>query len=115
MLRAQLGYMLWSAAFSPDGSRIVKIYVGNLSFQTTDSDLNDLFAQFGEAESVNIITDALSEFSPWRNQRTLTMYWAMLRSPRPFVPYVSQRRKLRQSNPLQAAYASRRHRFRANR
>ena len=34
-----------------------KIYVGNLSFQTTDSDLNDLFAQFGELESVSIITD----------------------------------------------------------
>jgi cold-inducible RNA-binding protein len=34
-----------------------KIYVGNLSFQTTDSDLNDLFAQFGEVESVSIITD----------------------------------------------------------
>ena len=34
-----------------------KIFVGNLSFQTTDSDLNDLFAQFGEVESVSIITD----------------------------------------------------------
>jgi RNA recognition motif-containing protein len=34
-----------------------KIFVGNLSFQTTDSDLNDLFAQFGEVESATIITD----------------------------------------------------------
>src|SRR5437763_16849872 len=34
-----------------------KIFVGNLSFQTTESDLNDLFAQFGEVESVSIITD----------------------------------------------------------
>src|SRR5438105_7155348 len=34
-----------------------KIYVGNLSFQTTENDLNDLFAQFGEVESVSIITD----------------------------------------------------------
>src|SRR6476646_1472580 len=34
-----------------------KIFVGNLSFQTTDSDLNDLFAPFGEVESVSIITD----------------------------------------------------------
>jgi cold-inducible RNA-binding protein len=34
-----------------------KIFVGNLSFQTTDSDLNDLFAQFGEVESASIITD----------------------------------------------------------
>ena len=34
-----------------------KVFVGNLSFQTTDADLNDLFAQFGEVESVSIITD----------------------------------------------------------
>jgi cold-inducible RNA-binding protein len=34
-----------------------KVFVGNLSFQTTDSDLSDLFAQFGEVESVSIITD----------------------------------------------------------
>jgi RNA recognition motif-containing protein len=34
-----------------------KLYVGNLSFQTTESDLNTLFAQAGEVESVRIITD----------------------------------------------------------
>ena len=34
-----------------------KIYVGNLSFQTTETDLNDLFATFGPVESVSIITD----------------------------------------------------------
>ena len=34
-----------------------KVYVGNLSFQTTDTELNDLFAPFGEVESVSIITD----------------------------------------------------------
>jgi RNA recognition motif-containing protein len=34
-----------------------KIFVGNLSFQTTENDLNDLFAQFGGVESVSIITD----------------------------------------------------------
>src|SRR2546426_944056 len=34
-----------------------KIFVGNLSFQTSENDLNDLFAQFGEVESVSIITD----------------------------------------------------------
>ena len=34
-----------------------KVFVGNLSFQTTDADLNDLFSQFGEVESVSIITD----------------------------------------------------------
>src|SRR5947208_16280162 len=34
-----------------------KIFVGNLSFQTSENDLNDLFTQFGEVESVSIITD----------------------------------------------------------
>jgi cold-inducible RNA-binding protein len=34
-----------------------KLYVGNLSFQTTEADLDALFAQMGEAESVRIITD----------------------------------------------------------
>src|SRR5438552_3554462 len=34
-----------------------KIFVGNLSFQTSENDLNDLFTQFGEVESVKIITD----------------------------------------------------------
>ena len=34
-----------------------KMYVGNLSFQTTEGDLDNLFAQVGEVESVRIITD----------------------------------------------------------
>jgi RNA recognition motif-containing protein len=34
-----------------------KLYVGNLSFQTTENDLDALFAQVGEVESVRIITD----------------------------------------------------------
>ena len=34
-----------------------KMYVGNLSFQTTEGDLDNLFAQAGEIESVRIITD----------------------------------------------------------
>ena len=34
-----------------------KIFVGNLSFQTSENDLTDLFTQFGEVESVSIITD----------------------------------------------------------
>ena len=34
-----------------------RIYVGNLSFQTTENDLTDLFEQTGEVESVSIITD----------------------------------------------------------
>lgn len=35
----------------------IKIYVGNLSFNTSETELNDLFAQFGEVGSTKIITD----------------------------------------------------------
>ena len=35
----------------------MKLFVGNLSFQTTDNDLNDLFSQVGPVESANVITD----------------------------------------------------------
>ena|SRR5436190_4345637 len=34
-----------------------KVFVGNLSFQTTESDISNLFAQYGAVESVQIITD----------------------------------------------------------
>lgn len=33
------------------------IYVGNLSFGTTDQELEELFAQYGEVTRVNIIQD----------------------------------------------------------
>jgi len=34
-----------------------KLFVGNLSFQTTESDISDAFAQCGVVEAVTIITD----------------------------------------------------------
>ena len=34
-----------------------KLFVGNLSFQTTESDISNTFAQYGAVESVQIITD----------------------------------------------------------
>ena len=34
-----------------------KVYVGNLSYNTTENTLRTLFAEFGEIESVNLITD----------------------------------------------------------
>ena len=34
-----------------------KVYVGNLSFNTTEDALRTLFAEFGEIESINLITD----------------------------------------------------------
>ena len=33
------------------------IYVGNLSFRTTEPELEDLFSQFGQVTKVNIIQD----------------------------------------------------------
>ncbi len=34
-----------------------KLYVGNLSFNTTNQDLQDLFAQVGTVESANVVED----------------------------------------------------------
>ena len=34
-----------------------KLYVGNLSFGTTNQDLNDLFGQVGTVESANVVED----------------------------------------------------------
>lgn len=34
-----------------------KLYVGNLSFDTTESQVRELFTQVGELASVNLITD----------------------------------------------------------
>src|SRR3990170_710378 len=35
----------------------VKLYVGNLSYEVTETELNDLFTPFGTVESARIITD----------------------------------------------------------
>ena len=35
----------------------MKLYVGNISFSTTNQDLNDLFGAIGTVESTNIIED----------------------------------------------------------
>jgi len=37
-----------------------KLYVGNLSFDTTENDLQDLFSQHGPVTEVNLITDRMS-------------------------------------------------------
>ena len=36
---------------------MLRLYVGNLSFDTTDQSLGELFAQHGSVTSVSIITD----------------------------------------------------------
>ncbi|NJK91107.1 MAG: RNA-binding protein [Blastochloris sp.] len=35
----------------------MKLYVGNLSFKTTEQDLNDLFSPFGNITDTNMIMD----------------------------------------------------------
>lgn len=35
----------------------MKLYVGNLAFQTTDEDLMELFSQAGTVESAQVVTD----------------------------------------------------------
>lgn len=35
----------------------MKLYVGNLPWSTTDSDLTELFAAYGSVDSANVITD----------------------------------------------------------
>src|SRR5438552_410100 len=43
----------------PSGERYIymKLYVGNLAFQTTSEDLQELFSQAGQVESASIVTD----------------------------------------------------------
>ncbi len=38
----------------------MNIYVGNLSYDTTEDDLRTAFAQYGEVASVNVIKDRIS-------------------------------------------------------
>jgi cold-inducible RNA-binding protein len=37
-----------------------KLYVGNLSFQTTSDDLRDYFAQMGNVESASVVEDRMT-------------------------------------------------------
>lgn len=38
----------------------MNIYVGNLAYSVTDDDLKGMFAEFGEVQSANVITDKFS-------------------------------------------------------
>ena len=42
---------------------MTKLYVGNLSYETTEDHLKELFSQVGTVQSVNIIKDKYSERS----------------------------------------------------
>ena len=38
----------------------MKMYVGNLSFETTENDLQDLFEQHGQVSEVNLMMDRMT-------------------------------------------------------
>jgi cold-inducible RNA-binding protein len=38
----------------------MKLYIGNLSFSTTDPDLKDLFGQYGTVTDVHLVTDRVT-------------------------------------------------------
>jgi cold-inducible RNA-binding protein len=44
-------------AASAKGVSSMKVYVGNLSYETTEAELRELFAAHGTVESVNLITE----------------------------------------------------------
>ena len=44
-------------SFWRDSGETMRIFVGNLSYQTTEDQLSDLFSQVGEVESATIVTD----------------------------------------------------------
>ena len=48
------------ASLKPRIRMNTKLYVGNLSFDTTENDLQDLFAAHGPVSEVNLITDRMS-------------------------------------------------------
>jgi RNA recognition motif-containing protein len=39
---------------------MMKLFVGNLSFQTTETDLMSIFSQYGAVETVNVVTDRMT-------------------------------------------------------
>lgn len=55
--RAPLGISHIIGQATALGPTVINIYVGNLTFSTTDSDLEDLFSQFGQINRAAIITD----------------------------------------------------------
>jgi RNA recognition motif-containing protein len=46
-----------SRAANSEGSKLTNIFVGNLSFGTTEDSVRSMFEQYGAVERVNIVTD----------------------------------------------------------
>jgi len=49
-----------------------KLYVGNLSYKATESDLKDLFGEFGSVTEIHLITDRATGKSRGFGQRSST-------------------------------------------
>jgi cold-inducible RNA-binding protein len=56
----RLGFPVYVCSQNYERGLVMKIYVGNLSFDVTEEELQTEFAAFGKVESVNIITDKYS-------------------------------------------------------
>ena len=63
----------------------MKLYVGNLSFQTTNEDLQALFEQAGTVESVNVIEPRISFRAAVDFRRSRTFRPAQFHPPHPRV------------------------------
>jgi cold-inducible RNA-binding protein len=56
-LEARWGRLRFPPGKKKEEKQMTNIFVGNLSYQTTQEDLQQAFAQYGNVERVNIVTD----------------------------------------------------------
>ncbi len=60
-----------------------KLYVGNIAYETTESDLEQLFSQSGTVESVRVMQTAINQLHEKQfGGRTLTVNEARPQAPR---------------------------------
>ena len=56
-LQGQFSVSSKQLVFGECGKLSKKVYVGNISFQTSEEEVNDMFAEYGKVESLAWITD----------------------------------------------------------